>query len=333
MKKYSLYLLAILVGVCLVLGEKGVRDKHESFKEMLEAKNLMIKLSKVIYLEKVNRGINMNRKLDILESGLIGEEFTGITTTLGDLDSKRLSTNPEFAAYFVKKLKNNRVEKGDIVYVNMSSSFPGLNLSLISALDTLNLRGVIINSIGSSMYGANNEEFTFLEMIDFLKSKKMIKNSIDCYTLGGDGDEGLNFDEMIKKQLIERLKGIDINKLDFKNLNENIEKRISYYEKYPNPKYFINIGGNLVSAKLEKYYKSLGVPTLTMLNIKQIALANGISNVKETNYLYEKSQNLIFYFGILFIFMGYILSRVYNNNKNTFKSLKKKLIQLLHKKI
>lgn len=80
MKKYSLYLLIILIRACLVLGEKRIREKHESFKEMLEAKNLMIKLSKVIYLEKVNRGINMSRKLDTLESGLIGEEFIGITT-------------------------------------------------------------------------------------------------------------------------------------------------------------------------------------------------------------------------------------------------------------
>lgn len=315
MKKYSLYLLAILVGICLLLGEIGFGKKHESFNEMLEAKNLMIKLSREIYSEKINRTINIDRKLDLLESGLIGEEFTGITTTLGDLDSKRLSTNPEFAAYFVKELKNKGLKKDDVVYVNMSSSFPGLNLSLISALDTLNLRGVIINSIGSSMYGANNEEFTFLEMTNFLKSKDMIKNSVGLYTLGGDADEGLNFDEDVKGHLVERLKNIDIPKLDFKNLNDNIEKRIAYYGKYPDPKYFINIGGNLVSSKLEKYYESLEVPTLTMLNIKQIALANGISNAKNSKQLYENSQNLLFYFGIIFVFIGYILFKVLSVKK------------------
>ncbi|WP_448822028.1 poly-gamma-glutamate system protein, partial [Cetobacterium sp.] len=205
----------------------------------------------------------------------------------------------------------------DTVYVNMSSSFPGLNLSLISALDTLNLRGVIINSIGSSMYRANNEGFTFLEMAEYLKSKNMIKNNIKLYTLGGDADEGLNFDEDTKKSLIERVKNMDIQRLDFKDLNDNIKKRINYYEEYPNPKYFINIGGNLVSSKLEKYYKNLGVPTLTMLNIKQIALANGISNTKETSILYDEFQNLVFYFGILLIFIGYVLFKVYFNMLNS----------------
>lgn len=317
MKKYSLYILAILIAICLVLGERNLGNKHPNFNEMLQAKNTMMKLSKEIYLEKLNRGISIDKKLDILESGLIGEEFTGITTTLGDLDSKRLSTNPEFAAYFVKELKNKGLNKGDTVYVNMSSSFPGLNLSLISALDILNLRGVIINSIGSSMYGANNEGFTFLEMAEYLKSKNMIKNNIKLYTLGGDADEGLNFDEDTKKSLIERVKNMDIQRLDFKDLNDNIKKRINYYEEYPNPKYFINIGGNLVSSKLEKYYKNLGVPTLTMLNIKQIALANGISNTKETSRLYDEFQNLVFYFGILSIFIGYVLFKVYFNMLNS----------------
>ncbi|MGL5575618.1 hypothetical protein, partial [Cetobacterium sp.] len=73
--------------------------------------------------------------------------------------------------------------------------------------------------------------------------------------------------------------------------------------------------GNLVSSKLEKYYESLEVPTLTMLNIKQIALANGISNAKNSKQLYENSQNLIFYFGIIFIFMGYILFKVLSVKK------------------
>lgn len=54
-----------------------------------------------------------------------------------------------------------------------------------------------------------------------------------------------------------------------------------------------------------------------MLNIKQIALANGISNTKETSRLYDEFQNLVFYFGILLIFIGYVLFKVYFNMLNS----------------
>lgn len=54
-----------------------------------------------------------------------------------------------------------------------------------------------------------------------------------------------------------------------------------------------------------------------MLNIKQIALANGISNTKETSGLYDEFQNLVFYFGILLIFIGYVLFKVYFNMLNS----------------
>lgn len=166
------------------------------------------------------------------------------------------------------------------------------------------------------MYGANNEEFTFLEMSEFLKSKNIIKNSVELYTLGGDADRGINFDEDIKRDLMVRLKDIHIQRLEFKSLNDNIEKRIAYYERYPNPKYFINIGGNLVSSRLEKYYKSLAIPTLTMLNIKQLAIANGISNVKDSDGLYGESQNIIYYLIIIFAFMLYILLKIFIKPSN-----------------
>lgn len=310
MKKYLFYVLAILIGVCLLLEAKSKKEVNLDYKDMLKAKEMMLRLSKEIHDEKIKKGIKIDKKLDITESGLIGEEFTGITTTLGDLDSKRLSTNPDFAAYFIKKLKKEKVKKGDIVYINMSSSFPGLNLSIISALDVLEINGVIINSLGSSMYGANNEEFTFLEMVNHLKNKNLIKNTVELYSLGGDSDEGKNFDENTKEELLKRLEKVDIKRLEFKNIDDNIEKRILYYKKYPNPKYFINIGGNLVSTRLEKYYKSLGIPTLTMLNIKQIALANKISNTEKNKKMYETSQSLHYYFIILILFVLYILDKI-----------------------
>ena len=82
--------------------------------------------------------------------GIIGVEFNEITTTLGALESKRTSANPNFAAVLVDLLLEADLEEGDKVAMNLSSSFPALNIASIVACETLDLEPVIISSIGSS---------------------------------------------------------------------------------------------------------------------------------------------------------------------------------------
>ena len=118
--------------------------------------------------------IKIDKSLDKNETGLIGLEWSGITTTLGDIEAKRTSTNPDFAALLVKLFKEIGLKKGDIVAANFSSSFPALNLAFISAADTLGLKAIIITSIGSSTYGGNIEDFTYLDMENYLYSKNFI---------------------------------------------------------------------------------------------------------------------------------------------------------------
>ncbi|WP_297598955.1 poly-gamma-glutamate system protein [uncultured Cetobacterium sp.] len=313
MRKNKLCLSSLVILILFFTAENIKRDKHSYYNEMKKAQKKMTILSKEVLKEKKNRGIEIDRKIDLNRSGLLGEEFTGITTTLGDLDSKRASTNPDFAAYFVKKFKEKNLEKGDLVYVNMSSSFPGLNLSIISALDILELDGIIVNSIGSSMYGANNEEFTFLEMGHFLKEKKMIQNEIKAYSLGGDGDLGKNFDEDIKIEIEKRIEDFKIEKIKIEDFKLNLENRIKFYNSFGRAKYFVNIGGNFFHAQLETYYKNKNIPVLSMLNIKQIASDNGISIdgklLEKDSGLYYKKDNKIIYWTIILIFFGYLYFR------------------------
>ncbi|MEG0068281.1 MAG: poly-gamma-glutamate system protein [Cetobacterium sp.] len=310
MKKNKLYLSSLIILILFFTAENLKRDKQSYYSEMKKAQNKMIILSKEILKEKKNREIEIDEKIDFNKSGLIGEEFTGITTTLGDLDSKRASTNPDFAAYFVKKFMDKNLKKGDLVFINMSSSFPGLNLSIISALDTLELRGVIVNSIGASMYGANNEKFIFLEMIQYLKEKEMVQNEIKAYSLGGDGDMGKNFDEDIKIEIEKRIENLKIEKIKIEDFKLNLEKRIKFYNSFGTAKYFVNIGGNLYHKHLEKYYKNKKIPVLSMLNIKQIASDNGIlidgKLLEKDSSLYYKKENKGIYWTIILIFFGYI---------------------------
>ncbi len=320
MKKRNIMYIEMLVILFLFIISKNLpSSKIKYYDEMIEARNHRIVLAEEIYKEKEKRNIFIDKEIDVNETGLLGEEFTGITTTMGYLDSKLLSINPDFAPYIVKKLKEENLKEGDLVFVNMSSSFPGLNLSVISALDTLKLKGVIINSIGASMYGANNEEFTFLEMERHLKEKNLIKNEIIAYSLGGERDIGKNFDEEVKLKLEKRLEKVKIKRFTSEDRRENLNERTDFYNSFGEPKYFINIGGNLLFESLEKYYSERNIPTLSLLNIKQLAVPEEITiNMAENPIeikLYQEESNKIINILIILVFLLGTMA-MYKNKKN-----------------
>lgn len=314
MKSKILYIQCILILLVYLIGNNMPNKKVKYYRDMVQAKNNVKILFKEIKNKKEELGIVFDKKLDINNTGLIGEEYTGMTTTMGDLDSKRLSTNSNFAPYFIKLFKENNLKEGDLVFVNMSSSFPGINLSLISALDTLNLKGILVNSIGSSMYGANNEEFTFLEMNKYLYNKGLIKNKVSAYSWGGDWDIGGNFLPEVKLKIEERIKDYKIKIFYNKNLQGNLKERCNYYDSFGKPKLFINIGGNLLFQKLMKTYEDKGVKTISVLNLKFYASKLGLSIKEKDNIenipIYYKSRKNIFQIIIIFIFIiGLIIFR------------------------
>lgn len=298
MKIRYFYICFICIFSIFLFSNKFSSKKSSHFEEMILAKKKTELLFDEIIKEKNKRGIDT--------TSLIGEEFTGITTTLGDFDSKKLSTNPDFSAYFIKILKDNSIKKNDYIAINLSSSFPALNISLLSALDTLEVNGITINSIGSSMYGANNENFTFLEMIMHLNEKKLLKNSITAYSLGGDFDLGKNFDEETKFNILNRIKKYNLKKIYIGDLNKNIQNRIEIYERSGEIKAFINIGGNLVHEKLENYFTKIGTPTFNILNIKKLSTSIGLSKTNSlSDFFYKK--NLIPHIFILLIFIYFLI--------------------------
>ena len=78
--------------------------------------------------------------LDLFESGVIGVDSTKskMTTKKGYLNSKRATTNPNFAAIFIDAFTNiglslNDSEIPDTVAVSFTGSFPGANIAFIYA--------------------------------------------------------------------------------------------------------------------------------------------------------------------------------------------------------
>lgn len=297
-------LMAVSVIIALRTTDKTLCRYYD---EKIEASTLANEAFEAIYQYKIDNGIEISKD-DINNTGLIGDRFSSITTTIGILEAKRTSTNPNFAAVIIDMLKEANVKKGDEVGVVFSSSFPALNIDVLAVIEVFELKACIMGSVGASSFGANNPNFTFYDMSEYLYEKGIFSSRINLVSLGGAYDIGDDFsNDEDKENIINRINAHGADYLYEENYVKNIEYRRKYfYEKVPNMKILINVGGNLVSMGkdecaflnhnglvmanyygskhnkniskkgLMEYYLEDGVNVIHMLNIKSLALKYGL---------------------------------------------------------
>ena len=218
--------------------------------EKATAMRLMQQSLAVIKAEKLRSGIKIDASIDIHETGMIGQRYNDLTTTLGSLPSKRTSTDPLFAAALVEMLDRANVHKGDSVAISLSSSFPALNIAVLSAASALGLKTVIISSAGASMYGANDPDMTWLDMERLLEEKWLWSHRSAAASLGGivDTQGGLDGTGIelgllsIRRNHVSLLEegGVSTQRRD-------ILRRLDLYDamlKGSKPAAFINVGAS-----------------------------------------------------------------------------------------
>jgi hypothetical protein len=113
----------------------------------------------------------------------------------------RENTNPNFAAVAVDLLKQANLKAGDFVAIGCSGSNPGVNLAVYAACEVLDLRPLIINSIGSSWWGANDPDFTWLDMEAALERGEIIHFHSLAASMGGGRDQAQSLSDVGKKML------------------------------------------------------------------------------------------------------------------------------------
>ena len=236
--------LIMALGLAAVLSTRGWQPRPE-FGRMLDAANRVQAAFQAVKEEKMRLGLPILQSDDPNETGLIGASFTPITTTLGNLEAKRSSVNPNAAALVVHMLYDAGVRPGDRIAVNCSASFPALNLAVLCAMDAMELEGIVFSSVGASTYGANLEEFTYQDMEYALFSQGYLQRKSDVVSFGGANDQGLEFDETVKSAIRTRLTDLDYPFWEIEDLDENIQARI---QRYGDVVCFVNVGGNLVSS-------------------------------------------------------------------------------------
>lgn len=237
---------------------------------------------------------------DINNTGLIGLEYSFITTTIGNLEAKRTSTNPNMAAVVVDMFTELGLQPGDRVAVNCSGSFPALNTAVLCAIDVMELEPYLISSFGASTHGANDPELTWLDMEYHLFTEGLIEHKSDLFSIGGMEDVGKEMDPGLRETITQRIQSYGYELFYDEDLIHNIETRYARYRAQGELKCFINVGGNDASfgdsnimvhtdggilTELSENDNSTGLvqlflkdstPVIHLLNIKSLATEYGL---------------------------------------------------------
>jgi poly-gamma-glutamate system protein len=274
--------------------------------EQHQATQVMARSLEAIRGERARLRLPLDQAVDPNRTGIIGDEFTPLTTSLGEADAKRTSANPAFARVVTFYLQAAGVGRGDVVAVGASGSFPGFVLATLCAARALELEPVIIYSIGSSMYGANLPGFTFVDMLARLRADGVLPYAIAAVSPGGDqdGGAGVLFDED-GETLVAEARRSGLPMVEGGTLAARIQWRLRAYETAARGRpirAFVNIGGASASfgdtpASLEvpnglvsKWpampvsptrglifeFAARGVPVIHLLHVRGLARDNGL---------------------------------------------------------
>jgi poly-gamma-glutamate system protein len=127
---------------------------------------------------------------DPWDCGLIGIEWSDITTSLGDLAAKRSACNPAWAVQFSRWFRDLGLAPGDPIAIYASGSFPGLLLNALVAAEAARLDPLLIVSLGASTWGANHPGAPWPVLAAELRRGGFLRTRADYYTLGGGGETG-----------------------------------------------------------------------------------------------------------------------------------------------
>jgi poly-gamma-glutamate system protein len=215
--------------------------------EIAEASRLMARATAAVRDCRAARGIPLDPVADPNGTGLIGLERSAITTSLGSLEAKRTTTNPNFAGLAVSLLHEAGVRKGDAVAVGASSSFPALIIATLAAAEVMGLEPLVISSLGASEFGANIPGFNWTDMEDCLRAAGVLDISPLARAVGGDEDVGRDMSPEGRALLESRIRESGVPFIEEPDLARNVEARMTLYFAAATErpvKAFVNIGGS-----------------------------------------------------------------------------------------
>ena len=233
-----------IAGMALVqaVPQKPVDDLSLKLQAVRRAEIAM----RTIKEERQRRKHSLDKRFDPLQTGLIGLPLSKVTSKPADLMAKQLSTNPNFAAVIVDLLSQAGVKKGDTIAIGWSGSFPALNISLAAAADAMELKPIVVASALSSQYGANMEDYAWLDMEKTLVDAEILRVRSQAVSIGGAGDRAMEMDDETKSCVATIAERVGVPMLDTPRRTIAVDRRMKLYQELAGDnkiKAYVNVGG------------------------------------------------------------------------------------------
>ena len=351
-KSFYIYLAAIisLLGL-LILLTTSKNEPTPYFAKQIKAAEIMEQSENYLKQIIVKRGIEIEKE-DINLTGLIGPEFSPLTTTPGNLEAKRSTLNPDFAAVLVKYFYESGLKEGDEIAIGTSGSFPGLVIATLSASKAYGLNAKIIASYGSSMHGGTRPDFNIIDIILSLKNQNIVDFNLLAVSPGGANDYGEGVMEGIlyegtRDMILEKANQTGSLVIDIADLGKNIEKRLSLYGD--NIKLFVNIGGASANCGTSSYtlafpqglvldppripttdnrglsyeFAARGLPVINLLNVRLLCQENGLPydpcplpKIGKSSVYFDRNINIVAIFLLIFTVITILIIGLFNTQKS-----------------
>jgi poly-gamma-glutamate system protein len=245
--------LAVASLTLYALAERSLQPVHaDAYHKKIEAVRIMQRAEKIIGDARRARGLAVDARNDPEGYGIIGPQFTLITTDRGSQTAKSLAAHPNFAAAVTQMLLQAGVREGDLVAVGMTGSLPGFNLAVLSACRAIGADPIIITSAGASMFGANDPEMTWLDMEALTASKGLWSYRSVAASLGGGGDVGRGLSPAGRQLLRDAIERNGAIYLEPTSVFEGVKQRVAIYDSVASSRRkfircYVNVGGGVAS--------------------------------------------------------------------------------------
>ena len=236
---FGLSIIAVFV-VKVFLVNSELHPKSDVMKKSVE---LSKEWFEIIIKEKAERNIKSDAKSIVQYKELLGNDFSEITTTLGSLESKELTTNPEFAAVITKLLIDININADSKVSMIMSASFPELAISTLASLQTLGADVIVFSSLGASTYGANQPLATWIDIENWLLRSGGLRYKSKFVSIGGENDRGDGLQEESVNLLVKAAERNNVKIYSTNTIEESINFKTEYLLQNE-INLLINMGGN-----------------------------------------------------------------------------------------